>query len=143
MVVLQNSMDSQKNQPGSCNETCHTSSADCNQIIGIKVEEVTSIKEEESPQPISFPIINTEHEVSYISVCPLLCTSYRYWELPFLSLFVCLLYIKCLKLENGFWRIISKISQRWLCFVAHYLWHTTSLLSYVTFSRCEIKYQVN
>jgi hypothetical protein len=72
MVVLQNSMDSQKNQPGLCNETCHTSSGDCNQIIGIKVEEVTSIKEEEGPEPISFPVIKTQPEVSYTSVCPLL-----------------------------------------------------------------------
>jgi len=78
MVVLQNSMDSQKHQPGLCCETCHTSSGDCNQVIRIKVEEVTSIKEEEGPEPISFPIIKTEHEVSYTSVCPLLCTSYRY-----------------------------------------------------------------
>jgi hypothetical protein len=37
---------------------------------GIKVEEVISIKEEEDPEPISFPVIKTEHEVS--------CTSYRY-----------------------------------------------------------------
>jgi hypothetical protein len=78
MVVLQNYMDSQKHQPGLCYETCHTSSGDSNQVIGIKVEEVTSIKEEEGPEPISFPIIKTEHEVSYSSVCPLLYTSYRY-----------------------------------------------------------------
>jgi hypothetical protein len=65
MMVLQNSMDSQKHEAGLCSETCHTSSGDCNQVIGIKVEEVTSIKEEEGPEPISFPIIKTEHEVCY------------------------------------------------------------------------------
>jgi len=58
-------MDSQKHQPGLCSETCHTSSGDCNQVIGIKVEEATCIKEEEGPEPISFL---TEHEVSYTSV---------------------------------------------------------------------------
>ena len=66
-------MDSQK-QPGLCSEACHTSSGYCNQVIGIKVEEVTSIKVEESPEPISFPI-KTEHEVCYTCMCLLLCTS--------------------------------------------------------------------
>jgi len=78
MLVLQNCMDISKHEPGLCSETCHTSSGDCNQIIGIKVEEVISIKEENGPEPISLPIIKTEHEVSCTSVCPLLCTSYSY-----------------------------------------------------------------
>jgi hypothetical protein len=76
-VVLQNSMDLQKHQPDLCTEICHTSSGACNQVIDIKVE-VTNIKEEEGPEPISFPIIKTEHEVSCTSVYTLLCTSYRY-----------------------------------------------------------------
>jgi hypothetical protein len=78
MLVLQNCMDMRKHGPGLYSETCHTSSGDFNQIIGIKVEEVITIKEEEGPEPISFPILKTEHEVSCTSVCPLLCTSYRY-----------------------------------------------------------------
>jgi hypothetical protein len=45
----------------------------------IKTEhEVSNIKQEEDPEPIIFPVIKTEHEVSCISVCPLLSTSYRY-----------------------------------------------------------------
>ena len=70
MLVLQNCVDLRKHEPSLCGETCHTPSGDCNQVIGIKVEEVISIKEEEDPEPISFPVIKTEHEVS--------CTSYRY-----------------------------------------------------------------
>jgi hypothetical protein len=58
----------QKHEPGLCSETCHTSSGDCNQVVGIKVEDLVSIKEEEIPEPISFPKINTEHELSCTSV---------------------------------------------------------------------------
>ena len=65
-----------KHKPGLCSETCHTSSGDCNEVIGMKVEEVTNIKVEEYLEPIIFPVIKTEHEVSCISVCPLLSTSY-------------------------------------------------------------------
>jgi len=91
MLVLQNCVDLWKHEPSLCVETCHTSSGDCNQVIGIKVEEVISIKEEEDPEPISFPEIKTEHDISCTSLCPLLCTSYRYWEVcPFyLHLSVC------------------------------------------------------
>jgi len=54
------------------------SSGDCNQVTGIKVEDVFSVKEEEGPEPISFPETKTEDEVSCMSVCPLFCISYRY-----------------------------------------------------------------
>ena len=77
MLVLQNCVDLRKHEPGLCSEKCHTSYGDCNQVIGIKVEEIISIKEEEGPEPRKFPKIKTEHEVSSTSVCPLLCTSYR------------------------------------------------------------------
>ena len=66
-------MDLRNYDPGFRRETCHTSSGDGNQV-----EEVTIIKEEESPEAISFPDIKTEHEVSCMPVCPLFCTSYRY-----------------------------------------------------------------
>ena len=82
MVVLHNCMDLQEHQPGLFSETCHTSFGDCNQVTDIRVEEFISIKEEAGPEPLSFPNINTEHEVSSTSVCPLLllrtakCLSY-------------------------------------------------------------------
>jgi hypothetical protein len=76
MMVLQ-SVDLRKHEPVSVvrHVTHHLVT---NQVIGIKVEEVINIKEEEDPEPISFPVIKTEHEVSCASLCPLLCTSYRY-----------------------------------------------------------------
>jgi len=51
-VILQNCVDLRNHKPGLCTETCHTSSGDSNQVTGIKVEEVISIKEEEDPEPI-------------------------------------------------------------------------------------------
>jgi hypothetical protein len=63
-VVLQNCMDLLKVEPGSDSETCH----DGNQVIDIKVEEVTDIQEEEDPLRRTFTVIKTEHEVSCISV---------------------------------------------------------------------------
>jgi ethanolamine utilization protein EutA (predicted chaperonin) len=37
-VVLQNCVDLERVVPGSCSETCPTSSHDANQVINIKVE---------------------------------------------------------------------------------------------------------
>jgi hypothetical protein len=112
-VVLQNSMDLVKHEPGLCSEMCDTSAGEG---IGIKVEEtVINLKEEEvDPEPLVFGDLKTENEVSCMSVCPLLCTSYIRGELAnvFLML-ICLsvVYTKCLHLESGFWRIVSKIYQ--------------------------------
>jgi hypothetical protein len=74
-LVLQNSMDLVKHEPGFCSDTCHTSTGEG---IGIKVEEaVINLKEEEVlPEPLVFRVLKTEDEVSCMSVCPLLCTSY-------------------------------------------------------------------
>jgi hypothetical protein len=44
----------------------------------LKLEEFISVKEEDGPEPISFPETKTEDEVSCMSVHPLFCTSYRY-----------------------------------------------------------------
>jgi len=44
MLVLQNCVDLRKHETSLCSETCHTLSGDCNQVIGIKDEEVISIK---------------------------------------------------------------------------------------------------
>jgi hypothetical protein len=53
---------SQEGVPGSCTETCPTSH-DANQPINIKVE-VSDLKEEENPVPISFPGKMAKHVVS-------------------------------------------------------------------------------
>jgi hypothetical protein len=69
VMVLQNCVDSLRSGPVSCSETCLRSSDDEIEIIGINVEEATDIKEEEHPEPIPFPTIKTETEVSFGAVC--------------------------------------------------------------------------
>jgi hypothetical protein len=68
-MVLQNCVDSLRSGPVSCSETCLRSSDAGNEIIGIKVEEATDIKEEELPEPITGRAIETEPEVSFVAVC--------------------------------------------------------------------------
>jgi hypothetical protein len=63
----------------SCNETCITSH-DGNDVISIKVEEVTDFQEED-PLSITLPAVNAEHEVSCISWCPLCGTFHKYPKL--------------------------------------------------------------
>jgi hypothetical protein len=121
-VVLQNSMDCLKVEPGLASETSPTSSHEENHIIDIKIEE--------DPWPVTFPGIKAEYEVSCMSVCLLLGTFHRYPELciAFLisfSLSICRhetspLYCKDFKssLENV---------STGLYFVAHYLWSITSI----------------
>jgi hypothetical protein len=72
-MVLQICTDFLKVEPGSISETCLTSSHVGDKIIDVKVEE--------DPMPINFPGIKAEHEVSCMSVCPLLCIFHRYPEL--------------------------------------------------------------
>jgi hypothetical protein len=67
VMVLQNCVDSLRSGPVSCSETCLRSSDDRNEIIDIKVEEATDIKQEELPEPIQFRTIKTETEVSFVS----------------------------------------------------------------------------
>jgi hypothetical protein len=52
-----------KVEPGSDSETCHVG----NQVIDIKIEEVTDIKVEVDPVLITFPVIKAEDEVSCTS----------------------------------------------------------------------------
>jgi hypothetical protein len=61
-----------KVEPGSVSETCPMSSHDGNRIINIKVEE--------DPVSIEFPGIKAEHEVSCMSLCPLLHPFQRHPE---------------------------------------------------------------
>lgn len=69
MVVLQNCMDALKSEPGPCTGTGLMSSDDGNQIVVIKVEEVTDIKAEEDPEPTTSPLIKTEPAVSCLGMC--------------------------------------------------------------------------
>jgi hypothetical protein len=66
-VLLQTCMVFQKDMQGSCSERCPTS-CDANQIISIKVEDVSDI-EEEDPLALRYSGIKTEPEVSCMSVC--------------------------------------------------------------------------
>lgn len=73
-------MDLPKGEPGSSSETRLVSSYDGNQAASIKIEENTDVKEEEDPESVTSSLIKTEHEVSYMSMCPV-CPLYRYPEL--------------------------------------------------------------
>jgi hypothetical protein len=91
-------MDVLKDEPDSCSETCSVSSDDGNQVVHIKLEGDTDIKEEEedsdgsddddnddSEQIIS-PVTGTESEVSCVPERPALCTFHSCPELPVVSL---------------------------------------------------------
>jgi hypothetical protein len=60
-------MDVLKDEPGSCNEACSSSSDDGNQLCGIKVEEDTDLIEGDDPEEIRSLVTGTESEVSYVS----------------------------------------------------------------------------
>jgi hypothetical protein len=59
MMVLQNCMDSLKAELGSDSETCH----DGNQVIDMKVEDVTDTQEDEHLVLITSQVVNAEQEV--------------------------------------------------------------------------------
>jgi len=44
-------------------------SSDESEVIDIKVEDTTDVKQEEDPLLITLPVTDTEHEVSCMSVC--------------------------------------------------------------------------
>jgi hypothetical protein len=78
MVVLQSHMDLLEAVTSSCSETCLTSCHDRSEIIKVKVENVTDIKEEDDPVQMTFPKTKTKCEVSCISVCTMLVTFHKY-----------------------------------------------------------------
>jgi hypothetical protein len=69
MLALQDSMDLLTAVPGSCSETCLTSSDGGNEFTTIKVEEVSYIAEEEGLEPKTSAVIKAEPEVRSMSVC--------------------------------------------------------------------------
>jgi hypothetical protein len=78
MVIFQNCSNLMEHAPRSYSEPCY----DVSQFLHVKAEEVTHIQEEEDTHAVPFPVIKTEHEVSFMSVCPLLDTFHRYLDLP-------------------------------------------------------------
>ena len=73
ILDLQNCMDVLKSEPGPCSGTCQMSSDDGNQVVGIKVEDVTDMKDEEDPWPATSTGIETELAVSCLCVCVCVC----------------------------------------------------------------------
>jgi hypothetical protein len=84
VMVLQNSTDLLKVEPGSSSETCPTS-LDGKQMIDIKVE-VSDAQEVQDPLLITLPRIKAKHEVSCMSVSPLLFRRYPQLFVVFLIL---------------------------------------------------------
>jgi hypothetical protein len=67
------------------------SSQDADQVMSMKVEEVSDMQEEDVPVPLSWQAIIAECEVSFMSVYPLLSRFDKYTELPLvflISLFI-------------------------------------------------------
>jgi hypothetical protein len=80
MVLLQNCLDSQKDVPGSHSDACLSLSQDGDQAVNIKAEEFSDIADGEDPVPKTLTGIKAEHEVSCVSVCPLLAIEYSGYE---------------------------------------------------------------
>jgi hypothetical protein len=68
VMALQNYTNVEKVVPGSYDETYPTADGG-DQAMSIKAEEVSEVKVEEDPQPITFPRIKAEPEVSFMSLC--------------------------------------------------------------------------
>jgi hypothetical protein len=75
MVVLQNCMDILHSEPGPCSDIFQMSCDNGNQVVGIKVEEVTDLKEEEDLWATTSTGIETEAAVSCVCIaCCSHCT---------------------------------------------------------------------
>jgi hypothetical protein len=68
IVDLQKETAQEKNIPGLCREACPVSSQDANQVMSVKVEEVSDMQEEAVHVPIPWHAIKSECEVSRISL---------------------------------------------------------------------------
>jgi hypothetical protein len=102
MIILQDSLDSQKDVPGLHSEVCSSFSLSGVQAVNIKGEEFSDIEGGEDPVPMTVVGIKAEHEVSCMSpLCPLLGISEAHPELPVLFL-ICIFHTKLL--QSGEWR---------------------------------------
>jgi hypothetical protein len=79
-VISQGTMGLIQAGPDSSSKICLTSSHDGNQVVSIKVEEVTDMQEEEDPLLMTFPVTKAELWVSCKCGCYLaLFTSIQNW----------------------------------------------------------------
>jgi hypothetical protein len=85
-------MDILHSEPGPCSDTCQMSCDNGNQVVGIKVEEVTDLKEEEILWTATSTGIETDAAVSClcVRVYHVLFTLHRYPEFPVLQCVFCL-----------------------------------------------------
>jgi hypothetical protein len=82
-MVLQNSMALLKDELGSPNKTCVTSTVDGNTVASIEDERVTYITEEEDQEPMTIPVMKTERNENCVPVVSVTHISYTlYPELP-------------------------------------------------------------
>jgi hypothetical protein len=65
MLVLQDTMELVKVEPGSWSETCPTSSLVGNELTVVKVEKVAYVPVEEGLEPMASAVIKAEPEVRY------------------------------------------------------------------------------
>jgi hypothetical protein len=70
VMLLQDSVDSQKDVPGLHSETCSSLSLSGVHAVNIKVEECSDDEDREDPVPVTVVEIKAEHEVSCMSLCP-------------------------------------------------------------------------
>jgi hypothetical protein len=94
MMIFQDSLDSQKDVPGSHSEACVSPSHLGNQAVSIKVEEFSHVQDEEDPVPMAVVEIKVEPEVSCVPVCQLLGIFHSHPELP-VPFFLCIYDRKC------------------------------------------------
>jgi hypothetical protein len=84
-VGLQNNMDVEKYLPSLYRETCPLSSPDVCEVNCMKVRE-----EDDHPVPLTWESIKAEHEVSFMTVWPLLSRFGKYTKLhSFFLISVC------------------------------------------------------
>jgi hypothetical protein len=121
MMVLQDSLDSQKDVSGSHSETCAPSSHDGVQAVNIKVEEASDVEDEEDPVPMKFMEVKLEDEVSCMSVCALLGLSDLCPELPVLF-HICIFHTELLQSGDymNLRKVLFDMSQE-DCFLLHIL----------------------
>jgi hypothetical protein len=70
VLILQNCIDLLKVEPGSCSDTCLTSSHNENKVLDVKVEDcsVGEREEEEDPLLTTFTPMNPEYDVSFVYI---------------------------------------------------------------------------
>jgi len=82
-MVLQNSMALLKDELGSPNKTCVTSTVDGNTVASIEDERVSRVTDEEDQEPTTVPVLKMEPSGNCVPVVSVTHISYRlYPELP-------------------------------------------------------------